>query len=193
MRSIKPLALILSVLPVCIAAQESPFHGGQWAMQFGGNANFFSLGVLRFTSARAAWLLDLSTSTTVLDATSTDNVGTTTSADEQFISLDARLGRRFYQPRQSKVVSFQSLGLEFGWSDQMVDAPTGNFRQTSWSTGPNFELGAAYMLNSGVSVGGTAALAAGYFSMKGKSTFDHTTGHGYYANIRVLLALGIYF
>src|SRR6266516_794598 len=88
---LKPLALALSLIPLCLAAQESPFHGGQWAMQFGGNANLFSLGVLHFTSARSAWILDLSNSTTVINATNTDKFGgTTSSADQQFINLDAR-------------------------------------------------------------------------------------------------------
>jgi len=77
------LALALSLIPLCLAAQESPFHGGQWAMQFGGNANLFSLGVLKFTSDHSAWLLDLSNAANVISATSTDNFGTTTSADQQ--------------------------------------------------------------------------------------------------------------
>src|SRR2546427_13170242 len=75
---VKTLALALSLIPLCLAAQESPFHGGQWAMQFGGNANLFSLGVLRFTSAHSAWLLDLSNTAQVISATGTDNFGTTT-------------------------------------------------------------------------------------------------------------------
>src|SRR6266487_5507499 len=80
------LVVALSLLPSCLIAQESdstPFHHGQWAMQFGGNSNLFSLGVLRFTSAHAAWLLDLSNAANVISAKSTDNFGTTTSADQQ--------------------------------------------------------------------------------------------------------------
>src|SRR6058998_709671 len=83
---VKPLALALSLIPLCLAAQESPFHGGQWGMQFGGNSNLFSLGVLRFTSAHSAWLLDLSNAANVISATNTDKIGgTTSSADQQYI------------------------------------------------------------------------------------------------------------
>ena len=188
------LLLALTAVPGLLAAQESPFRGGQWAMQFGGNSNLFSLGVLHFTSERGAWLLDLSNSATVLNATNTDKLGgTTTSADQQFISLDARLGRRFYQTRHSKVVSFQTLALEGGWNDQMIDFAAGNVRQTTWNAGINGELGGAYMLTSSVSVGGTATLSAGYFSFKRNDPADRQTGHGYYNGIRVLIALGLYF
>src|SRR5258705_13287062 len=69
---LKSLALALSLIPLCLAAQESPFHGGQWAMQFGGGSSLFSLGVLKFTSPRSAWLLDLATSASILNAKSTD-------------------------------------------------------------------------------------------------------------------------
>lgn len=188
------LALALSLIPLCLAAQESPFHGGQWAMQFGGNSNLFSLGVLHFSSARSAWILDLSNSVTVLNATNTDKFGgPTTSADQQFISLDARLGKRHYHTGNAKVVSFQTLALEGGWSDQMVDVPAGNVRQTTWNAGINAELGGGYMLTSGVSVGGTAMLSAGYLSFKRDDPANRETGHGYYSGIRVMIALGLYF
>src|SRR5437667_11951112 len=111
---------VLLLLPAVASAQESAseqFRPGQWAMQFGGNSNLFSLGVLRFTSARSAWLLDLSNSALVLDATNTDKLSaTTTSADQQAISLSARLGKRSYQTGHPKVVSFRTLALEGGWS-----------------------------------------------------------------------------
>ena len=45
MASFKQVALALSLIPLCLAAQESPFHGGQWAMQFGGNSNVQSWGL----------------------------------------------------------------------------------------------------------------------------------------------------
>ena len=187
------LALALSLIPLCLAAQESPFHGGQWAMQFGGNSNLFSLGVLKFTSAHSAWLLDLSNAANVISATSTDNVGTTTSANQQFINLDARLGKRFYQTGQPRVVSFQTLALEAGLTDQAFDVTGTHYRQTSTYAGINGELGGAYMLTSGLSLGGTASFSAGYLSFKGNDSFSKQTGHGYYNNIRVLVALGLYF
>jgi len=195
-----PLALLVSLIPAYLAAQDSTasnatgFRGGQWAMQFGGNANLFSLGVLRFTSGHSAWLLDLANSATVINATSTDKFsGTTTSADQQFINLDVRLGKRFYQARHVNIVSFQTLAVEGGMSDQMIDMSAGNLRQTTWYTGLNGELGAAYMLTSGVSVGGTANFSAGYLSYKSNNPAATATGHGFYDGIRVLVALGLYF
>lgn len=199
MASLKSLALVLSLLPSCLSAQESNssdttrFHGGQWAMQFGGNANLFSLGILRFTSGHSAWLLDLSNAANVITATSTDNFGATTSADQQFINLDVRLGKRFYQARHPKVVSFQTLALEGGLTDQAFDLTGTHYRQTNTYVGINGELGGAYMLTSGVSIGGTASLSAGYLSFKGNDSFGRAKGHGYYNTVRVMVALGLYF
>lgn len=196
----KLLVFAVSLIPLCLTAQGSsssdatPFHGGQWAMQFGGGSSLFSLGVLRFTSARSAWILDLATSATILDARSTDKLGgTTTSADQQFLSLDARIGKRFYQAPRSRVVSFQTIAVESGLSDQMVDFTAGNVRRTIWNVGLNGELGGAYMLTSAVSLGGTAMLSAGYLSLKEDNPAARNTGHGYYSGIRVLIALGLYF
>ena len=162
-------------------------------MQFGGNSNLFSLGVLKFSSAHSAWLLDLSNAANVITATSTDNFGTTTGADQQFINLDARLGKRFYHTGGPKVVSFQTLALEGGLTDQAVDLTGSHYRQTSTYAGLNGELGGAYMLTSGLSIGGTASLSAGYLSFKGNDSFAKRSGHGYYNNMRVLVALGLYF
>lgn len=197
MSSFRSLVLALSVLPVYVAAQETatdttPFHRGQWAMQFGGNANLFSLGLLHFTSPRSAWLFDVRTSTSVVDAKSTDNFGTATSADNQFINLDVRLGKRFYRTR-TNVVSFHTLGIEGGWTDQKADVTGTHVYLSQWNAGINLELGAAYMLSDGVSVGGTALFSAGYQSYKVKDSFRKETGHGYYDDIRVLISLGLYF
>jgi hypothetical protein len=191
--------LALSLVPVCLGAQASgaadttQFHRGQWGMQFGGNANLFSLGILRFTSAHSAWLLDLSNAANVISASSTDNFGTTSRADQQFINLDVRLGKRFYQTRHPKVVSFQTLGLEGGLTDQALDVTGTHFRQTTTYAGINGEIGGAYLLTSGVSVGGTASISAGYLSFKSNDSFGREKGHGYYNTVRVMIALGLYF
>jgi hypothetical protein len=196
-----PLALVLSLIPVCLAAQESSssdttsFHGGQWGMQFGGGSSLFSLGVLRFTSSRSAWLLDVATSGQFLDATSTDKLGGgTTPANEQFVNVDVRLGRRFYQTPRRKVVSFQTLAVEGGFSDQMVDFPQGNARQTISYRGGNAEIGGAYMVTSALSLGGTGRISVGHYTVKRDNPAVQSNGKGWYVNgIRVLFALGLYF
>lgn len=192
--------LSLCVVPLCASAQEatsdtSPFHGGQWAMQFGGSANLFSLGVLRFTSPRGAWLLDVASDATFLDATETDNFGgPAVSADQQLLSVNVRLGRRFYQAPRHRVVSFQTIAIEGGLSDQMFDVNGGNVRQTVTSYGLHGELGGAYMLTGGVSVGGTANISVGRFNLKQHDPVSSTDGDGWYVDgIRVLFALGLYF
>jgi len=190
----------LSLLPLRLFAQEpssdtTRFHRGQWGVQFGGGSSLFSLGLLRFTSARSAWLLDIASSAQFLSSTSTDKFGGgTSSADQQFVNLNARIGKRFYQAPRRKVVSFQTLAVEGGWRDQMVDISAGNIRQTLWNVGLNGELGGAYMVTPSLSLGGTAIMSAGYFEMKRNNPAAREKGHGYYLNgIEVLFALGLYF
>ena len=192
--------LSLLIVPLCASAQDSvakttPFHGGQWAMQFGGNADLFSLGVLRFTSPRGAWLLDVSSDATIVDATQTNNFGgTPSSADQQVMSVSVRLGRRAYQAPRSRVVSFETIALEGGWSDQLFDVTGGSFRQTITSYGLRGELGGAYMLADGVSIGGTAGVGVGRLNLKRHDPSSTTKGDGWYVDgIRVLFALGLYF
>lgn len=192
------LLVVVCLSPLCLAAQESdaggsPFRGGQWAMQFGGSVNLFSLGVLRFTSPRGAWLLDLSTGAQFLDAEQTDGV-TTTSADQQFIDVAARLGRRFYQTPGRRVVSFQTIALEGGLADQMFEGAFGSVRQTVTSYGLNGEIGGAYMLANAVSIGGTALVSVGRFKLNRKEVGTTTEGTGWYINgVAVVFSLAIYF
>ncbi|HMG19514.1 MAG TPA: hypothetical protein VK573_12370, partial [Gemmatimonadales bacterium] len=88
----------LVLLPGTLIAQDSvpvsdspPFHRGQWAVQFGGGVNLFSLGVLRFTSPKSAWLLDVDASAFILNGKLTDNFGGgTTDAHDHFKSVNAR-------------------------------------------------------------------------------------------------------
>jgi len=192
--------LSLCLVPLCASAQEStsdttPFHGGQWAMQFGGSADLVSLGVLRFTSPRGAWLLDVSSDATVLDAKQTNTLSATTySADRQFLSVNVRLGRRFYQVPRRRVLSFETVAVEGGLSDQMVDFAGSNLRQTNTNFGVHGEVGGAYMLTGGVSLGGTAGISVGRFKFKAHDSVSTTDGNGWYVDgIRVLFALGLYF
>ena len=53
----KSLVLALSLIPSALCAQE--FHAGQWGVQFGGGLSLPSIGVMRFTGPRTAWLLNL--------------------------------------------------------------------------------------------------------------------------------------
>src|SRR5437762_9982991 len=56
------LVLLLSLAPLCLAAQESSadtsgFHAGQWGVQVDASGNLMGVGILHFTSARSALML----------------------------------------------------------------------------------------------------------------------------------------
>ena len=135
LRSTLCLALLCS--PVFGSAQNVvapdtlPFRRGQWAMQFGGGFSIATLGVLRFTSPKRAWLIDAALGgghehTTIHVTFPRDTV---LSSFESNASISLRLGRRFYQGPGQKIVSFQTLGflgitdIEFIYAEGLAMGP----------------------------------------------------------------------
>src|SRR5437899_2806205 len=122
MKSFKLLALTLSLLPACLAAQESSadstqFHAGQWGLQFGSNFDLANVGILKFTSPHSAWMLLLEFNGATGSGTSVDQFGTPTDVHRHSMGFGTGIGRRFYQTPRHKVRSFQSIGLRAGYSD----------------------------------------------------------------------------
>lgn len=196
-----PLLVALSVAPISLTAQEVSrdsmgFHSGQWGMQFRGGSNLVSVGALKFTSPRSAWLFDISSGANFFDGTATDKFGGTTAKNkQQVVNLNLRIGKRAYQAPRNRVVSFQTLAIETGLNDLGYDQiPSGHIRQTIWHFGLNGELGGAYMLSPSISVGGTATVSAGYYKEREDTPSFRFEGHGYYVDgIEFLFALGVYF
>jgi hypothetical protein len=149
----RPASLLtVALLPLAsLPAQgvSTPFRQGQWATQFGGGLNLATLGVLRFTGPRAAWVLDLraalSTSFTVL------------------------LGRRFFQDRDAEIVTFQTIGVSSGYLRSRAQRSGGEVTQRIWAVGLLGELGAAYFLTRKFSLGAFATATASYSSVSSKT------------------------
>jgi len=201
-----PRHLLLSalvLLPTTLVAQDTlplpdspPFHRGQWAVQFGGGVNLFSLGVLRFTGPKSAWLLDVDASAFIVNGKLTDNFGGgTTDAHDHFKSVNARVGRRFYGGGRGKVSPFHSLALEGGYAQREIEASPGVRTQiTQWFAGGYWEVGAAYRLAPALSLGGTASISGGYVNRREEDPASTFTGKGFYFDgVQVLLVVGIYF
>ncbi len=197
-------ALLLSALvalPGTVLAQDTPddstsFHGGQWAVQFGGGLNLFNLGALRFTSPKRAWLLDVGVSAVIVNGKLTDNFGGgTTKAHDHFTAVNARLGKRFYGGGRGKVAPFHSLALEGGYQNREV-APVVGARQVinQWYAGLYWEVGASYRIAPSLSVGGTGSISGGYLHQKQEDAASTFKGHGFYLDgVQVQLVVGIYF
>ena len=116
MPSLRSLALALCLLPACLAAQESStdssaaaFHAGQWAVQFGSDLHLANVGILKFTSPRTAWMLQLDFGGQGLSGTSFDQLGTGTDFNAHQVFVGTGVGRRFYQTARRKIRSFQSI------------------------------------------------------------------------------------
>jgi len=187
------------LLPSVASAQDATtpeFRPGQWALQFGGNLNLATFGVLRFSGPRGAWMLNLGVAGEFLNGTITDPGGSG-DADDHFLMLQAAIGRRFYQGVHSKVRSFQSLGVTGGYRNQKLDFGVGSTtRNKSWFSGLQGEVGGAFWLSSNISLGGTASASATYVHRKTTQTFSSSElkQQGFaISGVNVALALGIYF
>ena len=198
----RPLLLsALVLLPGTLLAQDTPpdstpFHRGQWAMQFGGGSSMFNLGLLRFTSPKSAWLLDFDVTSVLVNGTITDVSGTNESDDKSASGL-LRLGRRSYNRPRGKVVAFHSFAAEVGYQYDKRDVGGGSsqlFHQ--WSAGVYTDVGAVYRVTESLSLGGNASVSAGYLKRKIEQPFVAATlkGEGFYfQGLQVLFAVGIYF
>jgi hypothetical protein len=184
----------LSFLPVTLCAQDdSAFHAGQWALQFGGGANLFSLGALKFTSPRSATLVDVDLYAVIVNGHRTDFSGTAES-DDKVTQLNVRLGKRSYRAPHGKIVSFHSLAIEGGYYGRLLDFQFGRARIRQWNAGLYWEVGAAYRVTPSLSLGGSASVSAGYLYQRQENTGTTTKGGGYYfQGIHPVFAVAIYF
>jgi len=198
MASFKSLALLLLLLPSVVAAQESTheFRPGQWALQFGGSLNLVTLGIMRFSGPRSAWLLNLDVTGQFLNGTVSNGGGSSDANDHSFF-LQAGVGKRFYQSVHSKVRSFQSIGVVGGYMNQDVTFGVGlTSTSKQWFGGLQGQLGGAYWLTPNISLGGTASASASYTHREtvqpaGASALKQ---HGIaISGVNVALVLGLYF
>jgi hypothetical protein len=197
----RPLLLsALVLLPGTLLAQDAPpdslpFHRGQWAVQFGGGLNLFSLGALRFTGPRTAWLLDFDVAVTIVNGERTDAFGGTADSKDHFTAASVRVGRRFFGGERGKVVPFHSLALEGGYQDRTVEFAPGLRQMINQSyAGLYWEIGAAYRITPAVSVGGTGSISGGYVHRKTEDPNSTFKGGGFYVNgPQVLFVVGLYF
>lgn len=202
MSQLRLLGFVLTLIPMCLPAQgpsssdTTPFRRGQWAVQFGGGLSMVNLGVLRFTSPRSAWLLDLDVTLESLDGERTDLFnGTDESADETLTIFGARLGRRFYQAPYGRVVSYQALAIEGFYGKQSIAiSDTSDIRFKQVSIGASGELGAAFLLTPNLSLGGTASIFAGYVEDELTDAFTSTKRSGFLLDgIEIVFVAAFYF
>lgn len=199
MPSLKPLTLALSLLPMCLAAQESStdtsgFHAGQWAVQFGAGFGLANIGILKFSSPRSAWMLRFDVNAEFRSGTSsTDFVGTSDVKDRS-VTFATGLGKRFYQAPRHKVRSFQSIGLFGSYADYKQTFTSETFTFTEWRAGVLGELGAGYWVTPNFSLGGSGIMTAGYSDHTTDNSTTRTETNGWFVSgVTVQLIIGLYF
>jgi hypothetical protein len=205
MPSFRSVVLALSMIPAYVAAQEvqetNDFHAGQWALQFGAGGSFglASIGILKFTSSRSAWMLRFDVDGEFLKGQTTDASGTSSNSKDHFVFFATGFGKRFYQAPRQKVRSFQSIGVIGSYSNQQTERSGSGFTFRRWAAGLLGELGAGYWVTPSLSLGGTANLSAGYsdrHEVNGLNTTGQITTNesGWFVSgVDVRLIIGLYF
>ena len=186
-------ALILSllvVLPATLPAQDTPFRAGQWAAQFTGGS-FSSLGVLKFSSASSALVLDVHVGGVHQEhfiRDSLDELGSNA-------SISLRVGRRSYRSVADRVVAQHTLGVGVGFDHSVSASPGfGSFSNNGWTAGPFGELGAAYLITPHLAVGATGSVSVTYGRSSGKgSTGIKTRSWFLGGNTGILFSLTLFF
>jgi hypothetical protein len=201
MASFKPLALALFLVPASMAAQDSApeFHAGQWALQFGGNLDLATFGIMRFSGPRSALVLNVDVAGQFLKGTLTQSSVGVSDANDHVFFLRASIGRQAYHPIRAKVRAFHSIGLTGGYLDERRTFGIGvTQKSTAWFGGLLGQAGGAYWLSSSISLGGTASLSATYTHSQTTQAAGGGTSelkqHGIViSGVDVALVLGIYF
>src|SRR5258705_3326299 len=156
---------VLALFPGILHAQDGPppdslpFRRGQWAAQFGGGARFVTLGVLRFSSPRSAWVLDarVSGGHGHFEAIFTDSTGDTTiTSFNSVASVTFRVGRRFLRTARGAVVTFYGLGVLGGFSHDASGNGRSAQESHGWHAGAFGELGGTYLVTDTFGIGVTA-------------------------------------
>lgn len=140
------------------------FRSGQWGNEVAIGSDFNSLGLLRFRSPRAAWLMDLGVSTTRGTGPRFDepNEGRTT-------NVELQLGHRWYRPVIPRVYQLTSLGV-LGWYKR--ERGEGALLHDVRSTGGGLfaNIGGGWMVTSHLAVGATWEARAVYFRGRQRET-----------------------
>ncbi len=93
----------------------------------------------------------------------TSPTDTVLSSFESNASISFKLGRRFFQAPEQKIVSFQTLGFLGAFSHNGGGSSGGGSAETNgWSAGLFGELGAGFFVASKLSLGGIATATLSY-------------------------------
>jgi hypothetical protein len=176
------LAVAAAIIATPLAAQQSDsltFRAGQWGAEFSA-ANFGGVGVLRFSTPRRAWLMDLQGRITRQGASSDRISDADVSSDSE--SAQFRLGRRAYKPVVSRVVRHVGGGLSARYVS--IDQTPASFSvapplsytpmRREFAVGLFAEIGAQWMItpNLGLGAAWTADVHVGRSEVSSLSLFS---------------------
>ena len=154
------------------AADSLPFARGQWGVQVTGGASLVSVGALRFTSPRAAWLLDVAAGVTRSETRVEPGPDSPLPPDagaSQVTSsggANVRVGRRYYRPLGRSVATFATAGVSASYAGARSTQP-GSLRTTTLGGGLFGDLGATYFVTPHLGLGASVTLDASYARSRG--------------------------
>jgi hypothetical protein len=152
--------------PTSQPADSLPFRKGQWGAQFTGGPELTSLGALRFTSPRAAWLLQLDANLAhEKQRIESGPDGPFPAAEERRYTTGAaglRVGRRSYRALGRRVAGFSTAGLTARYMRSEQNGGPVAVYGTSIGGGLFGDLGATYLVSEHFGIGASTGLEARY-------------------------------
>jgi hypothetical protein len=184
------LSLSMAYAQTPSPADTTPFRSGQWALQFTAGSTFGSLGALRFTSPRKAWLLDLRVDGGHSHNRVTTPTGPAREAFTSWADVTLRVGPRYYAARGNRLVSFAGVGVVGGFTHDAGGEEGGPSAESNgWTAGAFGDLGATYLVLPRLGLGGTATLSAAYSRSTSRTSGGSRARHWDYRITGPALAL----
>lgn len=164
------------------------FRPGQWGAEFSAGTQFSSVGVLRFRTARQAWVADLAANSTQLSGA--------TLSDARNTVFSLRLGSRWFHTVVPRVQQFATVGVLGGASSNKVESIVGITSTTSgWNVGAFANVGALWFAASRLSLAAAWEASGSYGRLKTSTTNNSeiTARQTVFSLGAATLRLGLYF
>ncbi|HEX9393667.1 MAG TPA: hypothetical protein VF923_03390 [Gemmatimonadales bacterium] len=178
-----PLVLSFAIVAAPAWAQDSvvtkdslPLHRGQWAMQIAGvislappppsvigiSVGTAGVGLLRFTSPRSAWAINVTVSGGHSHTTTSDTGGTSAQYTSA-AALTVRVGPRSYHAVMPSVALFHTFGILGSFGHQCFVQPfPPSSCQNGWNAGVFGDFGGEYFPTRFFSLGSSIGASFSY-------------------------------
>ncbi len=171
-------AVSLTSLAMAQVPDSTPFHRGQWGVDFGIGAGFAAIGALHFTSPTHAMLLNL----TSVFGHGSSAIGGPPTITTSNVNAGLSVGTRAYRAVDARVYRWTTLGLSMAYNRQTTTVSGVSQRLQGIGAGVFGNLGAAWLVTPHLGLGAQWQVTVNY---------THTTLSGTGSGSSNALSIGL--